>query len=131
MTNPLHHIELWTSDLEASGPSIDWLLVRLGWEANVDPLWPQGRTWDHPSGVYLVLEQSGDVSGPHERTRAGLNHLALRVTSRDELDALRADGPSHGWTELFAGRYPHAGGPQHTALFLANDEGFEVELVVE
>lgn len=35
----------------------------------------------------------------------------------------------HGWQELFADKYPHAGGPTHTALFLENTEGFEVELV--
>lgn len=35
----------------------------------------------------------------------------------------------HGWNELFAESYPHAGGPQHVALFLENHEGFEVEIV--
>jgi len=32
---------------------------------------------------------------------------------------------------LFADKYPHAGGPEHTALFLVNSEGFEVEIVIE
>jgi hypothetical protein len=32
---------------------------------------------------------------------------------------------------MFADRYPHAGGEQHTALYLENSEGFEVEVVVE
>ncbi|MEK6462886.1 hypothetical protein WG925_03950 [Pseudonocardia carboxydivorans] len=34
-----------------------------------------------------------------------------------------------GWSELFAGTHPHAGGPDHTALSAENAEGFEVELV--
>ena len=38
---------------------------------------------------------------------------------------------AHGWTELFADAYPHAGGPDHVALYLANAEGFEVELVAD
>ncbi|MER5673351.1 hypothetical protein [Pseudonocardia alni] len=65
----------------------------------------------------------------HDRTRPGLNHLALAVSGRARLDALRADCAAHGWSELFAGTYPHAGGPDHTALFVENAEGFEVELV--
>jgi hypothetical protein len=27
-------------------------------------------------------------------------------------------------------RYPHAGGPDHCAAYLENEDGFEVELVV-
>ena len=46
------------------------------------------------------------------------------------LDRIRAESSAHGWHELFADRYPHAGGDDHTALYLENSEGFEVELVV-
>lgn len=77
-----------------------------------------------------MLEQSADVSGDHQRTRAGLNHLALNCASRQELEDIREQAPKHGWTELFADRYPHAGREKHTALYLENDEGFEVELVL-
>lgn len=62
--------------------------------------------------------------------RAGLNHLALCVRDRPLLDRLRAQALAQGWRELFAERYPHAGGEQHVALYLENTEGFEVELVV-
>lgn len=131
MPNVVHHIELWTSDVVAATPSFDWVLTSMGWRADHDPEWSQGRNWHHPSGVYIVLEQSPAISGPHERTHAGLNHLALRVRDRDQLDRLREDAADHGWCELFADRYPHAGGPQHTALFIENDEGFELELVAD
>lgn len=129
--NVVHHIELWTSSVVATAPSFDWLLTTLGWRASEDPGWPQGRSWHHDSGVYLVLEESPDLTGPQERTRAGLNHLALRVATRDQLDGLRATCREHGWTEMFAERYPHAGGAQHTALFIENVEGFEIELVLD
>lgn len=128
--NPVHHIELWTDDLARVQPSFDWLLPRLGWTADHDPAWPEGKVWRHPTGVYLVLEQSPAVTAPHDRMRAGLNHLALRVHERGTLDDLRAEAPRHGWTELFAERYPHAGGPDHTALFLENAQGFEIEVVL-
>lgn len=135
--SPLHHIELWTHDLAEAAPGFDWLLGALGWEAQHDPDWPEGRIWQHPSGVYVVLEQSPAVVGnEHDRMRPGLNHLALRVPGpsadgRAALDRLRAQASEHGWSELFGETYPHAGGPDHTALFLENTQGFELEIVAE
>lgn len=131
MKNAVHHIELWTQDLLSSSKSFDWILAELGWLAEHDPNWPEGRSWRHDSGVYLVLEQSPDVTGGHDRLRAGLNHLALRADSQARLDSLRATCEQHGWTELFADQYPHAGGDQHTALYVENAEGFEFEIVVD
>lgn len=129
MSGPLHHIELWTHDL-AIAPFFDWLLGELGWEARHDPAWPEGRTWHHPTGVYLVLEQSPAVVGTaHDRMRPGLNHLALAAADRAALDRLRDGAAAHGWTELFGQEYPHAGGPDHTALFVENAQGFELEIV--
>jgi hypothetical protein len=139
--NPVHHVELWTHDLAQVTPGWDWLFAQLGWHVQQDPDWPQGRTWHHASGVYVVLEQSPAVVGEnHDRLRPGLNHLALRVvggeagdadTARAALDRIRSSAPTNGWSELFADRYPHAGGPDHTAVFLENSQGFEVELVAE
>jgi hypothetical protein len=63
--------------------------------------------------------------------RPGVNHLALTVEDRFTLDRIRAESSAHGWHELFADRYPHAGGDDHTALYLENSEGFEVEIVLE
>jgi hypothetical protein len=45
------------------------------------------------------------------------------------LDRLRAKAGQHGWRELFTERYPHAGGSDHTALFIENEQGYEVEIV--
>lgn len=129
MDNPVHHIELWTHDLAEVEESFGWLLPRLGWPADHDPGWPQGRVWRHRSGAYVTLEESPAVTAPHDRMRAGLNHLALRVESRAELDGIREQAGDHGWTELFGDRYPHASGPGHTALFLENTQGFEMEIV--
>ena len=130
MVNPVHHIEPWTNDLASVVNSFGWLLAELGWRDEPNSAWPQGRIWRHESGVYLVLEQSPDVrDSRHDRLSPGLNHLALRGRDLAHLDRLRAECSQHGWTELFADRYPHAGGPAHTALFLENTQGFEVEIV--
>lgn len=129
MTPAVHHIELWTNDLRQVERAWSWLLHGLGWHDGGDA-WDSGRTWHHSDGTYLVLEQSPAVTDdPHDRMRPGLNHLAVNCTSRELLDRLRDEASAHGWKELFGDRYPHAGGPGQTALFLENEQGFEVELV--
>ncbi|RZQ65617.1 GNAT family N-acetyltransferase [Amycolatopsis suaedae] len=123
----LHHVELWIGDLDAALPGFDWLLGSLGWRRFQQ--WRHGVSW-RLGPTYLVLEQSPALTAAeHDRLRPGLNHLALHVSGRDRVDALAADAAAHGWTPLFADRYPHAGGPDHYAAFLVNGQGFEVELV--
>ncbi|WP_040161909.1 VOC family protein [Mobilicoccus massiliensis] len=131
MANVVHHIELWTRDLGATGAAFHWLFTELGWREDTAGGWSNGRIWQHPSGVYVVLEASAAITGPQNRHHAGLNHLALRVGSRADLDHLRQLCGDRGWAELFPERYPHAGGPTHTALFIENAEGFEIELVAD
>src|SRR5699024_12610714 len=97
MTGAVHHIELWTTELEESARAFGWLLPELGWRADHDPDWPQGRLWRRDDGPYLVLEASPAVTGPHDRMRAGLHHLARRVGGRAELDRRRAECGRHGW----------------------------------
>lgn len=129
MRASVHHVELWTHDLAAVTRSWDWLFRMLAWEPD-DGSWADGRIWTNPSGTYVVLEQSPALTGNgHDRMSPGMNHLALTVPERSVVQELRAEAAEHGWRELFAGAYPHAGGEQHVALFLENDQGFEVELV--
>jgi catechol 2,3-dioxygenase-like lactoylglutathione lyase family enzyme len=123
----LHHVELWVPDLARATASWGWLLEELGYQLYQD--WPAGRSW-RLGDAYLVFERSADlVDAPHDRRRAGLNHLAFRVGGPARVDALTAAAPEHGWTLLFAERHPHAGGPDHYAAYLENQDGFEVELV--
>lgn len=122
----LHHLDLWVDDAAVAAGEWGWLFGELGWEVD-----EAGRSWAHEDGTYVFLERSPDCTGPHDRLRAGVNHLALTVPDRALLDRVRAESTAHGWHELFPERYPHAGGEQHTALYLENSEGFEVELVVD
>ncbi|PAZ11617.1 glyoxalase [Streptomyces sp. SA15] len=123
----LHHIELWVPDLPRAVREWGWLLTRLGYDPYQE--WQHGRSWCQGT-AYLVVERSPALTATdHDRLRPGLNHLAFHAGSRDEVDALAAEAPAHGWTPLFADQYPHAGGPGHYAAYLANTDSFEVELV--
>ncbi|GIG21362.1 hypothetical protein Cch01nite_20860 [Cellulomonas chitinilytica] len=57
--------------------------------------------------------------------------MAFWAGSESDVDVLAAAAAEHGWTPLFADRYPHAGGPSHYAAYLENGDGFEVELVAQ
>jgi catechol 2,3-dioxygenase-like lactoylglutathione lyase family enzyme len=104
------------------------VLNRLGWKDGDS--WPGGTTWTAADGSYLVAEQSPAMSADvHDRLRPGMNHLALNAASRAEVDAIVAEAAAHGWTLMFADRHPYAGGPQHYAAFLHNQDGYELEIV--
>ncbi|MCY7401944.1 MAG: VOC family protein [Nocardioides sp.] len=123
----VHHIDVWVSDPDTSLGEWGWLLGEIGWEVDIE-----GASWVADDGTYLFVERSADqVDEPHDRLRPGINHLAFTVESRDLLDRIRAASTEHGWHELFADRYPHAGGEDAVALYVENSEGFEVELVVD
>lgn len=125
----LHHLELWVPDLAAAERSWGWLLTTLGYEEF--QRWEAGVSWRLGTG-YVVLERSPALSADrHERTRPGMNHVALHGGTRADLDALVTAAPAHGWTLLFADRHPYAGGPDHYAAYLEDEQAYEVELVAD
>lgn len=126
-TGALHHLELWVDDLDRALASWGWLLGALGYTQG--ETWSTGCSWAH-GATYLVLEAGHDVgAGGHDRLRPGLNHVAFHAGTADRVDALVRQATEHGWTLLFADRHPYAGGPDHYAAYLENDDGYEVELV--
>jgi hypothetical protein len=126
MPRAVHHFDLWVGDPVVAAGEWGWLLGELEWDVSDD-----GRSWAHQDGTYVFMERSRDqVDAAYDRMRPGVNHLALTVEDRATLDRIRAESSAHGWHELFADRYPHAGGDQHTALYLESSEGFEVEIVL-
>jgi len=130
MPRALHHLDLWVNDLATARGEWEWLLGELGWAVDLEE--EQSASWRHDDGTYFFLQGVVEETGPdHDRLLPGVNHLALTIENRAALDRLRSASSEHGWHELFADRYPHAGGDEHTALYLENSEGFEVEIVAE
>jgi catechol 2,3-dioxygenase-like lactoylglutathione lyase family enzyme len=131
MTRPaagtLHHVEIWVPGLDRAVASFGWLLDALGY--TLFQSWDNGRGW-RLGDTYLVFEQSPALTTDHhDRCRPGLNHLAFHVADRDTVESLAAQAAGHGWRLMFPDRHPHAGGEQHYAAYLENNDGFEVELV--
>lgn len=129
MSDGLHHVELWVPSLARAEMSWGWLLTELGWTEH--QRWEAGVSWIMDA-TYVVLEQSPAMTDAvHDRLRPGLNHVALHAGTTSDVDRLVQAAPDHGWTLLFPDRHPHAGGAQHYAAYLEDEQGYEVELVAE
>lgn len=125
----LHHVEIWVADFEEARADWGWLLRRLGF--SIESEWPEGQSWS-AGGAYLTVTTSPNLTGPtHDRRRPGVNHLAFKGGSADQVDAIMADAKRHGWRALYQDRFPHAGGPDHYAGWLENSAGFKAEVVAE
>lgn len=125
----LHHIDLWVADLAAARASWGWLLERLGWAPGSS--WSDGSDWRLGTHYLVVTTPPGLRDAPHDRRTPGVNHLAFHGGTRAEVDALAGAATAHGWTPLYAERYPHAGGPDHYAAYLEDAFGHKVEVVAD
>lgn len=124
-----HHVEVWVADCEEARAEWGWLLPLVGFV--LDRQWSEGQTWT-AGGAYLTLTTSPNLTDrPHDRRRPGVNHLAFKAGSADQVDAIMADAQEQGWRPLYQERYPHAGGPDHYAGWLENSADFKVEIVAD
>ncbi|WP_214742514.1 VOC family protein [Exiguobacterium sp. s48] len=125
----LHHVELYVSNLHKSVGAWEWLLCeQLGY--TIYQSWPEGRSYRY-GDTYLVFVQTKEdhLTPPYHRKKTGLNHLAFHASSLAQLEEIRRQLTARGFHELYADRFPHAGGSNYTALFFEDPDRIKVELV--
>ena len=122
----LHHVELYVADLAVSVHFWGWLLLELGWECTQE--WDEGCSYRH-GDTALVLVQAPEGGRPLDRRSAGLNHLAFRAESEEEVDQITEALRARGVRILYPDRHPFAGGTDHYAVFCEDPEGLKVEVV--
>ncbi|WDL99626.1 VOC family protein [Alicyclobacillus sp. ALC3] len=124
----LHHVEINVSNLQRSLEFWGWLLEYLGYEPFQN--WPEGRSW-RKGETYLVFVQTESHYSDVEfhRKRTGLNHLAFHADSRTQVDELTILLRAKGIPILYEDRHPHAGGPDHYAVFFEDRDRMKVEIV--
>lgn len=121
----IHHVELYTFDLDTSVAFWGWLLAALGYEPK--DTWDGGRSWGN-GPTYVVLIQADDVDHSYDRQAPGLNHLAFHAASREQVDDLTAGiREREDATVLYEDQHPFAGG--YYALYCEDPEGIKVEIV--
>ena len=132
----IHHIEIYVSDLKRSRIFYDFLLTNLGYTLYQE--WEEGFSMafydsNKKAEQYLVFVQTPQefLEAGYHRCRTGLNHLAFHASTPDEIDQWRQEFLARGVKLLYDDRYPHAGGPDHYALYLEDPDGIKIELVGE
>lgn len=125
----LHHVELYVSNLHDSIRAWEWLLCeQLGY--TLYQSWPEGRSYRYGETYFVFVQtEEAHLTPPYHRKKTGLNHLAFHASSLAQLEEVRQQLISHGFRELYADRFPHAGGPNYTALFFEDPDRIKVELV--
>jgi catechol 2,3-dioxygenase-like lactoylglutathione lyase family enzyme len=124
----LHHIEVYVSNLARSVAFWTPFMQLLGYEP--DP-WSGGMNYVRDGAAYLCFLPAPEehVAAGYHRKRVGLNHLAFTGRSRQHVDEIAAWVKSAGYAVLYEERYPHAGGPNHYALFCEDPDRIKVEVV--
>src|SRR5215472_13654561 len=84
---PVHHLDLNVSDPVRSAEFYDRVLCSLGYRrVNLPP--DPGFDWVAPEeyGRFSIGLVRARTTTPHDRYAAGIQHLALRAESREEVD---------------------------------------------
>jgi glyoxylase I family protein len=135
MNYAIHHLDLNVSNLERSGSFYDQLLTRIGFvRVNLStPGEPGGFDWISPgvkSGRSSIgMYQTTDPNKSHDRHGPGIHHLALRASSREDVDELYKMLLEMKAEILYAPReYPQyeAG---YYAVFFLDPDGIKLEYV--
>jgi catechol 2,3-dioxygenase-like lactoylglutathione lyase family enzyme len=125
----LHHVELYVTDLERSCAFWTPFMAFLGYEAEG---WSGGMNYvrgDDETYFCLLPAPTEHLAAGYHRKRVGLNHLAFRGTSRDQVDLVAQWLKDNGHTLLYEDRHPFAGGPDYYAVFCEDPDRFKLEVV--
>lgn len=124
----LHHLEVYVSDLAKSSEFYDFLLTGLGYEHYQE--WENGVSFKKAEQYLVFVQTPPDfLEVGYHRCRTGLNHLAFHAGTPDDIDRWRQEFLNRRVKLLYDNRYPHAGGPDHYALYLEDPDGIKIELV--
>lgn len=125
----LHHVELYVRDLERSIAFWTPFMDLLGYQ---EERWSQGVNYllgEQDPYVCLVQAPPEHQGAGYHRRRVGLNHLALRATSRAQVDEVRRWLEDGGHPLLYDDRYPFATAPGYYAVFCEDPDRIKLEVV--
>jgi catechol 2,3-dioxygenase-like lactoylglutathione lyase family enzyme len=134
----IDHIQITVKDMTVAEPFYDKLLPLLGFDlrqkggAVIEEHEFHVVEYTHPRLAFAITSPRSAFAGDtiHRRKPGALHHLAFRVRSRAEVDALHSDLKKIGATIVSPPRdYPEYTPPGYYALFFKDLEGIKYEIV--
>jgi len=125
-----HHVDLVVSSILRSLPFYRELLEPLGWHRVGEVEGERGETIWYLSGpgTSVGLREAQSESGPYDRYRIGLHHLAFEADSRAAVDELAAWVRRQG-LELESEPQEYAYIAGYYATFFYDPDGLKLEIV--
>ncbi|UTC75091.1 VOC family protein [Treponema sp. OMZ 792] len=126
----MHHIEIYVSNLDKSKEFYSWILSILGFKLFQE--WEDGFSYKK-DGFYIVFVQAKEkylIRG-YNRCSIGLNHLAFRCHSKDEIDQIRKLLIQRNIVLLYDNKYPNAGGNEHYAVYFEDPDRIKIEICLD
>jgi catechol 2,3-dioxygenase-like lactoylglutathione lyase family enzyme len=126
----IHHVEINVSNLQRTTDFWGWLLGEFGYV--VFQQWEHGISWRFGE-TYFVFVQTEQpyLDIVYHRKGTGLNHLAFRARSRDQVDEISVQLATRGYPILYGDRHPYAGGEGHYAVFFEDPDRIKVEVAYD
>lgn len=131
MSGFFHHLDLTVSDPVKSRPLYELFLGHCGFTLkSAGAEWAGfGHAGKRYPAITLLKATGAGAAQAHDRYAPGLHHLALRASSRADVDALHAKMVAFGATILDApAEYPDYGDGYY-AVFFADADGLKLEYV--
>ena len=127
----VHHVDLVVSSILRSLPFYRELLEPLGWHRVGEVEGERGETiWylSGPGSSIGLREMQTPSTGPYDRYRVGLHHLALDARSRFDVDE-RAEWLRARGAEIESGPEEYSYLPGYYAVFFYDPDGIKLEIV--
>ncbi|MGI9590663.1 MAG: VOC family protein [Myxococcota bacterium] len=123
----LDHVDLTATDLERSTAFYELVLGALGFSRVSHPSYVAFSNGRMNVGLRQAAPEHRQAG--HDRSRAGLHHLALRALGRSDVDELHRFLLAHELPVLDPpAEYPEYG-PSYYAVFFSDPDGLKLELV--
>lgn len=124
----ISHIEIYVSDIAKTRKFYDILLPRLGYVVYQE--WSEGFSYrDRNSYIVFVQTKNKYIKNGYNCCNIGLNHIAYKCGSKEEIDNLREFLKKENVKLLYDNKYPFAGGAKHYALYFEDPDRIKVEIV--
>ena len=126
----VHHVDLVVSSIERSLPFYSELLGPLGYHRVSEVEGERGETiwYIGGAGTTLGLREAQSESGPYDRYRVGLHHLALEASSRAAVDD-RAEWLRSQGAEIESEPQEYGYMPGYYAVFFYDPDGIKLEIM--